>query len=350
VRPVTAVRALVASALLAVAVVAEAVTPFSIVAGPPRSADVAMATDLARVVAPDADVRLTVDTVPGAVAGLTALGLASGSDLKLGIVTADAYRAMQERADRGDADAARVMRPMRVVAPLGRREVYFIVRADSPLQYIDQIRSARINVGPRGSAGAVTVGEIYRRLFDEPLPAATTSTLTNEDALVRLVTDHGVDVVAFVDGQPSTLLADMKPESRRFVRLLSFELTHPASARLLQAYGRTAIRAAAHPNVLERDVPTLSVEAWLVANDVELRRTPGEATRFAQALCRDLPELQSSGHPKWSDVRLALPDLGPETFYEELTERELRACADAAASAPASAGCTPQQRALGFCR
>ena len=119
---------------------------------------------------------------------------------------------------------------------------------------------------------------------------------------------------------------------------------------LCVGYGRTAILAAQHPNVLDRDVPALSVQSWLVANDVELRRTPGEAARFAQALCRDLPELQSSGHPKWSEVRLALPDLGPDTFYQELTSRELRACADAAASAPASAGCTPQQRALGFCR
>jgi TRAP-type uncharacterized transport system substrate-binding protein len=343
-------RALAASLLLALATLAHAVTPFTIVAGPARSTDVAMATDLARVVAPDADVRLDVETIAGGVAGLTRLGLATGGDLKLGIVPADAYREMQERADRGDAEAARLMRPMRVIVPLGRREVFFIVRADSPLQYIDQIRSARINVGPPGGTGAVTIAAIYRRLFDEPLPAATTSALTNEDALVRLVTDRTIDVVAFVDGQPSALLAEMKPESRRFVRLLSFELTHPASARLLEAYGRTAILAAQHPNVLDSDVPALSVPSWLVANDVQLRRTPGEAARFAQALCRDLPELQASGHPKWSEVRLALPDLGPDTFYQELTARELRACADAAASAPASAGCTPQQRALGFCR
>jgi hypothetical protein len=49
-------------------------------------------------------------------------------------------------------------------------------------------------------------------------------------------------------------------------------------------------------------------------------------------------------------VRLALPDLMPGAFYQELTERELRACAESAASTPPAAGCTAQQRALGFCR
>jgi TRAP-type uncharacterized transport system substrate-binding protein len=336
--------------LMMVAGSARAVTPFSIVAGPQRSTDVAMATDLARVVAPDADIRLTVEPAQGSLAALTALGAASSGDLKLGVVQADVFGAMLARAERADVEAARIMRDVRVVAPLGRRELYFLVRADSPLQFIDQIRSARINVGPSGGSGAVTFGEVYRRLFGEPLPAATTSYLTNEDALVRLVTDKSVDVVAFVDGQPATLLAEMKPESRRFVRLLAFELAHPASAALVGSYPRTVIAASRYPHVLEQDVPALSVQALLVANDVQLRRTPGEAVRFAQALCRDLPELQSSGHPKWSEVRLALPDLMPGAFYQELTERELRACAESAASTPPAAGCTAQQRALGFCR
>jgi uncharacterized protein len=343
-------RAIAGFTLVACAALAHAVTPFGIVAAPARSTDVAMATDLARIVAPDADIRLTVETATGTVAALTALGLAGGGDLKLGVVPADVLRSMFERADHGDAEAARIMRPLRVVVPLGRREVYFVVRADSPLQYVDQIRSARINVGPRTSGTAVTVGEVYRRLFGEPLPSANVSYLTNEEALVRLVTDRSVDVVAFVDGQPATLLAEMKPESRRFVRLLAFELAHPASATVVEAYPRTVISAERYPNLLEHDVPALSVQSYLVANDVQLRRTPGEATRFAQALCRDLPELQSSGHPKWSEVRLALPDLAPGAFYQELTARELRACAEAAANAPPGAGCTEQQRALGFCR
>ena len=151
-------------------------TPFAIVAGPPGSTDAAMATDLARVVAPDADVRLSVDTTSSGAAALAALGRASGGELKLGIVQADVFDAMQERANHGDVEAGRIMRSMRVVLPLGRREVYFVARADSPLQFIDQIRSARINVGPRGGGARSPSARSTRACSASRCPPRTSPT------------------------------------------------------------------------------------------------------------------------------------------------------------------------------
>ena len=56
-----------------------------------------------------------------------------------------------------------------------------------------------------------------------PLPEAKASLLTNEDALLKLITDKSVDVVAIVAGQPAKLFADMKPEVRQFIKMLKFD-------------------------------------------------------------------------------------------------------------------------------
>ncbi len=339
---------LVAAAMALGAPQAGAATPFGIAAGPARSADARAAGDLSRFVAPGADIRLDVETTSGSLATLERLGASAAP--KLGIVQADAYTTLLERADRGDAEAARIMRPMRVIVPLYRQELYLVVRADAPLNTFADLRGARINVGPPGSGTALTLDTLFRLAFDEPLAASNALQLPTEGALVRLVTDRSVDVVAFIDGQPAQLLADMKPASRRFIRLLPFDPPPAARERISQRYTRATIRAASYPNLLDDDLPALAVQTYLVANDIELRRTPAEAVRFARELCRELPQLQAAGHPKWAEVRLALPELGPGAFYQELAARELQACAEDAASAPSAAGCTPQQRALGFCK
>ena len=41
-----------------------------------------------------------------------------------------------------------MIRPLRVIMPLYNEEIYFIVRADSPLNYVHEIKDAKINVGP----------------------------------------------------------------------------------------------------------------------------------------------------------------------------------------------------------
>ena len=47
----------------------------------------------------------------------------------------------------------------------------------------------------------------------------------------------------------------MKPEARRFVKLLKFDATRPESAAALRVYRVATLRQASYPNLLGEDIP-----------------------------------------------------------------------------------------------
>ena len=112
----------------------------------------------------------------------------------------DVYQAFLDQAAAGNADARNLITPLRVVMPLYNEEIYFVVRADSPLNYVHDIRGMRINAGPVGSGTALTTTTLYNLMFKEPLADANASFLSNEEALAKLVTDRSIDVVAIIAG------------------------------------------------------------------------------------------------------------------------------------------------------
>ena len=192
---------------------------------------------------------------------------------------------------------------------------------------------------------------IYRQLFGSALPEANTSFLNNEDALLKLVSDSGLDVVVVVAGQPAKLLVDMKPEARKLIKLLKFDPANPASVAAFKTYFPVTIRASSYPNLLPADIPGAAVKAFLVTYDYQLPQTRDSLARFARSLCQNLSTLQDKGHPKWREVEMALPDLGRGWFYYPATTKEIRSCISAksaAKSQPAKA-CTQYQRILGLC-
>jgi hypothetical protein len=176
---------------------------------------------------------------------------------------------------------------------------------------------------------------------------------------VRLVSDKSVDVVAIVAGQPAKLLADMKPEAKKVVRLLKVDPNAAATKAALQTYVPATVRSASYPNWLEQDVAGFAVKAYLVTYDFAYRRTVDDLVRFGRSLCENFGVLQSEGHPKWREVDLSLPRLARGWSYYRPVERVLRGCAargamtsarGPAASASAPAACSQQERVLGLCR
>jgi len=244
-----------------------------------------------------------------------------------------------------------MIRPLRVIMPLYNEEIYFIVRQDSPLNYIHEIRNAKINAGELGSGTALTTTTLYRLMFNEPIPKENASLLSNEDALVKLISDKSLDVVAIIAGQPAKLLFDMKPEARKLIKLLKFDPGQPSSQAALKTYVAATVRASSYPNLLPEDVPALAVKAYLVTYDFSLKSTEDSLRRFARSLCRNFATLQEKGHPKWREVDLALPDLGRGWLYYPASSSELRACMVAKVkpkTAPART-CSQQQEVLGLC-
>jgi hypothetical protein len=341
------VLAAIAASLLADA--ATATAEYKIVTASERGTYIQIGRDVARFVAPEADIDLDVLPSAGSAENVRRLRFEQG--VKLAIVQSDVFQAFLDQAAAGNAEAATMIKPLRVIMPLYAEEIYFIVRADSPLDYIHQIENTRINVGPIGSGTALTTTTLYRAMFGTRIAEDKATFLSNEDALVKLITERSVDVVAVIAGQPAKLLADMKPESKQYIKLLKFDPNHSTSQAALKTYFAATVRASSYPNLLTSDVPTLSVKAYLVTYDYNLPATQSYLKRFARSLCNNFPTLQKSGHPKWREVDLTLPALGRGWSYYPPVEKELRACTQGLRSVRAAPdrACSQQERVLGLC-
>jgi TRAP-type uncharacterized transport system substrate-binding protein len=264
------------------------------------------------------------------------------------------YQAYLDQAAAGNPEARALIRPLRVIMPLYNEEIYFIARADSPMNFVHEIRDAKINVGPLLSGTAMSATTVYRQMFGRPLPDGSAMFLTNEEALVKLTGDKSLDVVVVVGGQPTKLLVDMKPEARQLIKLLKVDPRNPATQTALKTYFPATIRAASYPNLLSEDVPGMTIKAYLVTYDYRTGGTVNQLARFAHSLCANFDRLQAQGHPKWREVELGLPRLGRGWSYYPPMYRAMQRClAERGRPRPPPApamACTQQGRILGLCK
>jgi TRAP transporter TAXI family solute receptor len=339
------------AALAAFSGAVSAAAEYKIVTASDKGTYFAIGRDLARLVAPDADIQLEVLPTSGSAANLRLLRNEPG--VKLAIVQADVYQGIVDRAITGNPDAAALIRPLRVVLPLYNTEINYIVRADSPLNYLHELRDAKINGGLVGSGAAVITHSLYRMMFNLPMPEANASFLSNEEALVKLISDKSIDVVVVAAGQPAPLIANMKPEAQKFIKLLKFDPNHASSKPVLKVYSASNVLAANYPNLLTEDFTTVAVGAFLVTYDYTLKGTVDNFSRFGKALCQNFAKLQAEGHPKWREVSLTLPNLGAGWSYYGPTAREIRSCQTrkpiATVPAKPAMNCSAEERLLGLC-
>ena len=339
------------AAMLATVVcgVAMAAAEYKIVTASEKGTYYAIGQDLSKHVAPAADINLEVLATSGSAANIKALRYDAG--VKFAVVQADVYQAFIDRAAGGSTEAASIIRPLRVILPLYNTEIHYIVRADSELNYLHDIKNAKINGGLVGSGAALITHTLYRMMFNGPIPEASASFLSNEEALVKLITDKSVDVVVVAAGQPAPLIANMKPEAQKFIKLLKFDPNHPASKPALAVYAPATVRAASYPNLLTADFTTISVGAFLVTYDYNLKGTVDYMGKFARSLCQNFATLQAEGHPKWKEVEMGQPTLPPGWTYYPPTSREIKVCL-ARSARPAvrpSKKCSAEERILGLC-
>ena len=327
---------------------------YKVVTASERGTYIVLGRDLGTWIAPDAGIEL--EAMPSAGSSENVFRLRYEAGVKLALVQSDVYQAFLDQAAAGNKDAGNIIRPLRVILPLYNEEIYFVVRADSPLNYVHEIKDARINAGPYGSGTALTSLTLYQSMYRTALPKGTTSFLPNEEALVKLTGDKTVDVVVIVGGQPMKLLADMKPEAKELIKLLKFDPTNPASRDALKTYFPATVYSRSYPNLLKEDLPGIAVKAFLVTYDYNLQQTVGSLTRFAKSLCQNFSLLQEKGHPKWKDVELALPELGEGWSYYPPTAKQIRGCGvrdsigASASKQPQFKGvCSPVETVLGLC-
>jgi TRAP transporter TAXI family solute receptor len=343
--PRSLLRTLVLLAALVAVTHVMAATEYKIVTASERGTYIQIGRDLAKFVAPKADIALEVLPSAGSSENVHRLRYEPG--VKFALVQSDVYQAFINQGAAGNAEAAAIIRPLRLIMPLYNEEIYFIARSDSELNFVHEIRDAKINVGPLKSGTAMSATTIYRLMFNQAMPDASTSFLSNEDALVKLVSDKTLDVVIAVAGQPAKLLVDMKPEARSLIKLLKIDPNHPATKAALKTYFASAVRTSSYPNLITEDVPGFAVKAFLVTYDYSLASTLANLSRFAKSLCDNFAALQTDGHPKWKEVELAMPEVGAGWIYSPPTARELKRCM--ANAKPARKPCTTEQKILGLC-
>jgi len=345
--------ALLSAAMLGHASTAVAAVDYKIVTASERGTYIRIGRDLAEFVAPAADIKL--EALPSAGSADNARRLRYEPGVKLALVQSDVYQSFVDLAASGNAAARTLIRPLRVILPLYNEEIHFVVRADSERNFIHEIKQAKLNAGEQGSGTALTSATLYRLMFGEAMPDASTSYLSNEEALTKLVTDKTIDVVAVVAGQPAKLFVDMKPESRKLIKLLRFDPNHASSKAVLETYFQASVRASNYPNLLTADIPGLAVKAFLVTYDFNRKETENNLRNMARSLCQNFGTLQEKGHPKWREVELALPELGRGWNYYAPTTRELSACVaaktrlDTRVKSPSTKACPQQERILGLC-
>lgn len=351
----------IAAGLIVMAFVSMAVSAplaqYKIVTASKTGTYIEIGRDLAAWVAEPAGLELEVLESRGSAENVQRMRFEPG--VKLALVQSDVYQAFLDEAKAGNAEAGNMILPLRLVMPLYDEEIYFVVRADSPLNAIHQIKDQRIGVGPLGSGTALTARTLYQLMFETPMPTTNRQYLSNEEALAKLTVDKSIDVAIIVAGQPAKLFSEMKPEARKYIKLLKFDDTVPESARAKKTYFPSTIRAENYATWLTADVPTLTVKAYLVTYDYGMKATVVNLVRFADSLCANFDALQAKGHPKWKQVRLELPTLGQGWRYFGPMEKRLRACiagrAGMVARTPAKAVptarvCTEQEVVLGICR
>lgn len=341
--------AAISGALVLQVPLAQAAAAFKIATADQRGTYFAIGQDLAKFVAPVADIDLEVMPTSGSAENIKLLRHEPG--VKFAIVQADVYQAFVDLAAAAHRDAARTIRPLRVILPLYNTEIHYIARADSDLNYLHDLKNAKINGGLVGSGAAFITHTLYRMMFKTPIPEGNASYLSNQEALTRLVTDKSVDVAVVAAGQPAPLIAGMKPEAQKLIKLLKFDPAHASSKQALTIYSPATVRATSYPNLLKEDFTTISVGAFLVTYDYNLQSTVEYLVRFARALCQNYSTLQAQGHPKWREVDLVLPELNTGWTYYPPTTREIRSCLAGAKAKPKprAKACSAEEKILGFC-
>ncbi len=293
-----------------------------IIATKDNQIQVDLAKDIVRQITRPAKFNIDLRFSSGAPDTLSLLAAKDG--IQLGMLQSDVKTAYEIASQEGRSKPQQLLEPLRVIAPLHDELVYFIVRHDAPIDALHQIAGARINVGPLDGGTALTGATLYRLMFGTPLPAAKTSFLPHDKALVKLLTDRSIDVVILVAPRAARLLTEMTPKARRFIKLLAFDPGHPTSNEVLKTYHTVTISPVSHPNLVSAELTALALQIYLVTREHNGNDSTG-LERMAAIWCREFPGIQT----RWTDGRpssVPEPALTPGWLYSPAFEKARHTC------------------------
>ena len=363
---------------LCLAAVSLAAGAESIVTGGKTGTYFAIGNNLKDLVYPDLEVKDS----KGSWANVEDMSQTKG--VSLAIVQSDVYAAFVQLRDATDvpqatrSEYARLLANLRVVMPLYKEEIHFLVRKDDPMEFIHQIKDKAIWMDAEKSGTYLTALNIYSKLFQErpkSVEPFVNPTATGEDegtrrrrSAIMALSDPAfyktypkVDVLVLVGGQPLKLLEQNMPGN---LKLLRFDSAQSAAAKILQDYQKADIKKASYPllNIAGNESASLAVNSYLITANFADPKRNDFVKDFSGQLCSKFAVLQEKGHSKWKDLTWqpgqSLPALAAGWKYSDRSSEQLANCQKTAAGGVSSSSgqlfapsaCRPQDRVTGLCK
>ncbi len=307
--------------------------------------------------------------------------------VSLAIVQSDVYASFVQLRDASDvpqatrSEYARLLANLRVVMPLYKEEIHFLVRKDDPMEFIHQIKDKAIWMDAEKSGTYLTALNIYSKLFQErpkSVEPFVNPTATGEDegtkrrrSAIMALSDPAfykaypkIDVLVLVGGQPLKLLEQNMPGN---LKLLKFDPAQSASAKILQDYQKADIKKASYPllNIVGNESASLAVNSYLITANFADPKRNDFVKDFSAQLCSKFAVLQEKGHSKWKDLTWqpgqSLPALAAGWKYSDRSSEQLANCqknqktaaggvSSSSGQLPAPSACRPQDRVTGLCK
>lgn len=195
----------------------------------------------------------------------------------------------------------RILRNIRTVLPLYQEEVHILVRRDSGIDSISDMKGKKINCGRPASGTFITAAFLFKLHGMQARYSIIRDYSPPKKAMENLLNGQ-IDAMFFIGGKPIGLLANMSKTQAAKVKLLPLDLkkltklsADQNKVRLKLPYRKVTIPAGTYP-FLSEDIVTIATPCVLVCS---ANLPSGRVKILAKSI------LDSSGkmkHPKWKKI------------------------------------------------
>jgi TRAP transporter TAXI family solute receptor len=259
-----------------------------IISGGLQSTDLAITHQLSDALGDGDDLRIVPMVGAGGSRNIRDVRFMKGIDL--GITQTNLLTRLRQSGEIGPLDDKIVY-----LAKLFNEELHIVVRADSGLASLDDLKGRTVSLGEPGSGTQLIAHDVLDRLGI----AVREVNMDGADAIERLDTGE-IDAVALIGGKPIPAVAQ-----RSGLRLIAVPFAKPLRDDLLPA----ALESEDYPGAIEPGsrVDTVAVGTVLIAyNWAKDSDQYKKIRKFVGAFFPQIAKLQAAPHhPKWREVNLA---------------------------------------------
>lgn len=281
--------------------------------------------EIKKYVANKANMDMEVLTSNGSVDNINKMS--TEENIRFAIVQHDVINSFRESSNKR---SKMLVRNTKVLLPLYYEEIHFVVKRNSSMQFIKDIKNKRINAGKEGSGTFMTTTMLYKEMFNKDVDFNNLTNYGSKKALEELKKGN-IEVVVVVSGQPSGTLANLNSNDYKLLK------RHSSSTSSIY-YDNVEIKTSSY-NWLSSNIPTFAVKAYLVTYDTSSKSFKNKMIDFAKVFRNALPKLKRDGHPKWNKIKDQLSSNLPSgwEYYEPFKD------------VWKYAKCTEDERLMGLC-